>query len=67
MASDWITTTEAIELSGYHLVHLWRLLSAGKIKAQKWGHQWQVSRASLLDYMHQMEQLGEKRGPKNRD
>ena len=67
MASDWITTSEAMELSGYHHVSLRRLLLSGKIKGQKWGQQWQVNRASLLEYLREVEKLGEKRGPKSKD
>jgi excisionase family DNA binding protein len=44
---DWITTAEAVTLSGYHVDHLRELAREGKIKAQKWGREWQISRASL--------------------
>lgn len=66
MASDWITTTEALGLSGYHKEHLRELLRDGKIKAQKWSFVWQISRASLLAYLKQVQGLGEKRGPKKK-
>jgi len=65
MASDWITTEEASEISGYHPHHIRRLLWSGDVKGQKWGQQWQVSRISLLAYVRSMERLGEKRGPKS--
>ncbi len=65
--ADWITTNEAAELSGYSPYHLRELIANGKIKAQKFGILWQVSRASLLAYMRQAEKMGEKRGPKKRD
>lgn len=61
---DWITTKEAAELTGYHRNHILRLLEAGKVKAQKWGIQWQVSRKSLMAYRLQAEKSGAKRGPK---
>jgi excisionase family DNA binding protein len=64
MAEDWITTAEAADLSGYHVDHVRRLVLSGKIKAQKFGRDWQVSRKSLLDYVHEAEKLGAKRGPK---
>ena len=67
MASDWITTEEAIEMSGYHMAHLRELLREGKIKAQKWNRDWQVSRSSLQAYLKQVKELGEKRGPKKKD
>lgn len=61
MASDWITTTEAIELSGYHPVHLRRLVRTGKIKAQKWMHEWQISKQSLRSYLKAAEVSGDNR------
>ena len=61
---DWITTAEAVTLSGYHIEHLRELARDGKIKAQKWGREWQVSRSSLLAYIRKTEKLGAKRGPK---
>jgi excisionase family DNA binding protein len=65
MPIDWITTSEAARLSGYHPDHIRRLIRARIIKGQKWGQQWQVSRNSLLAHLRSMEQLGERRGPKH--
>jgi excisionase family DNA binding protein len=64
MPTDWITTQEAAALTGFHPDYVRKLMQAGKIKGQKWGRDWQVSKASLLDYVRKMNQLGEKRGPK---
>ena len=64
MAQDWITTTEAVTLSGYTFYHVRYLLNTGKVKGQKWGREWQVSRTSLLNYVHKVEKSGAKRGPK---
>jgi excisionase family DNA binding protein len=64
MPTDWITTAEAAEISGYHVEYIRELIRAGRIKAQKWGREWQVSRGSLLAHIHQARKLGEKRGPK---
>ena len=64
MAQDWITTTEAVRLSGYSAFHIRDLARQGRIKAQKWGRQWQISKTSLLAYKRQADKLGEKRGPK---
>ena len=62
---DWITTAEAVKLSGYHIVTVRKLLLSGEVKGRKvWGQQWQVSRASLLAYVRKVEKLGAKRGPK---
>ena len=62
--ADWITTAEAVKLCGYHPDHLRVLIRSGKIKAQKWGRDWQVNRAGLLDYVRKVETIGAKRGPK---
>lgn len=65
--AEWITTAEAVELSGYHPVTLRKLLLSGKVQGQKWGREWQVSRTSLLAYVRKVEKLGKRRGPKRRD
>jgi excisionase family DNA binding protein len=65
MADDWITTREAVELSGYHPYHLRRLIREGKINSRKFGTIWQVSRESLLKYLQEAQKSSDKRrGPK---
>ena len=59
--AEWITTKQAAELSGYHPVHLLRLLRAGNIKARKFGIVWQVERASLQAYIRAAEKSEDKR------
>lgn len=61
MATDWITTTEATKLSRYHPVYLRELIRKGKIKGQKWGRDWQVSRTSLVAYLRIAEKSGDRR------
>jgi excisionase family DNA binding protein len=61
MAETWITTKQAAELSGYHPVHLLRLVRAGSIKARKFGIVWQVDRASLQAYIRAAEKSGDRR------
>jgi excisionase family DNA binding protein len=63
---DWLTTEQAAELSGYHIVHVRKLLLSGKLHGRKWGQAWQVSRESLLAYVQESTQRGEKRGPKSK-
>jgi len=46
MSDDWITTPEAAALSGYYPDYLRLVIRTGKIKAQKFGIVWQISRAS---------------------
>jgi len=64
MADNWITTSEAAQISGYHPDHIRRLIRGSSIKAQKFGIVWQVSRVSLMAYVDKAEALGAKRGPK---
>lgn len=65
MTDDWITSREAVELSGYHPDHLRRLIRAGDIEARKFGIVWQVSRQSLLKYLREARDSTDKRrGPK---
>lgn len=64
MADEWITAEEAVKESGYHVEHLRELMREGRIKARKFATVWQVSRSSLLAYLREQEQKGEKRGPK---
>ncbi len=64
MPTDWITTDEAVSLSGYHINYIRYLIKLGKVKGQKWGRSWMVSRSSLLAHIRKAEKLGAKRGPK---
>jgi excisionase family DNA binding protein len=62
---DWITTSEAAELSGYHPERIRELIRDGRVTARKFGPIWQVNRASLLAYIKAAEQSEDKRwGPK---
>lgn len=61
---DWITTAEAAERSGYHPHHVRALVREGKIVGRKFGIVWQISRASLDEYLQQVHERGEKTGPK---
>ena len=61
---DWITTKQAAELTNYSMKHVRRLIVAGKVKGQRFGRDWQISRQSLLAYVRKAEESGEKRGPK---
>jgi hypothetical protein len=64
MAQRWITTAQAVKLTGYHPVHVQRLLRTGKIAARKFGPVWQVHRPSLLVYIRATRKAGRKRGPR---
>lgn len=64
---DWITTKAAAELSGYHAERVRELLREGKVIGRKFGPIWQVNSASLLAYLREMQELGERRGPKPKE
>ena len=65
MAEDWITTAEAIKLSGYSADYLRELIRTGKIEGRKFGIVWQVSKQSLLAYLKAAKQSSDNRwGPK---
>jgi len=61
---DWLTTYEAVRISGYELDYIRKLIRAKKITGRKWGQSWQVSRTSLLGFLKSKEQQGQKRGRK---
>lgn len=62
--SEWITASQAAQISGYNEEHITRLCRQGKIAAKKYSTVWQVNRNSLLEYIAKVGKLGDKRGPK---
>jgi len=56
--SEWITTAEAAELTGYHAVHIRRLIRDGHISGKKFGRDWLVNRESAQAYAEKMKELG---------
>ncbi len=67
MADYWIGTREAVKLSGYHVEHIRKLIREGRIKGRKFIILWLVSRSSLLAYLREQRQRGERRGRKPKD
>lgn len=66
--TDWITTTEAAELSGYHPVYLRELIRKGEIAALKKGNAWWVDHKALLLYLKAATKSEDRRkGPKGVD
>ncbi len=49
MATDWITTSEAAELSGYPAEHLREPIREGKIDAEKKGNAWWIGLTASTD------------------
>jgi len=56
--SQWITTQEAANLTGYDQTYISRLLRKGRIKGVKPGHDWLVNRDSLLTFHREMQAQG---------
>ena len=61
---EWLTVTQAAEISGYHPERIRELIRERKINAHKFGTVWAVHKTSLLEYMQKMQESGEKRGRK---
>jgi len=51
MTENWISVSEAAQISGYHPEHIRRIIREGKIKAQKFSIVWQVDKSSLTEYI----------------
>jgi excisionase family DNA binding protein len=58
MTTEWITTEDAAELSGYHIVYIRKLVREGKVEARKRGSMWWIDKASMETYMARMKELG---------
>lgn len=57
--TEWITTKEAAELTGYHVKYIRRLVREGKITGTKrGGRDWWVDKASVKAYIAEMQRLG---------
>ena len=62
---DYITVSEAGEISGYNEEHIRRLLRDGLISGRKFGIVWQVKKISLTSYLAKAQTSEDKRhGPK---
>ena len=59
-APDWITTTEAAEISGFSSQWVRELCDEGDVTCRKFGRNWQVSRTSLLAYVESERRPGPK-------
>jgi len=57
--TEWITTTEAAELTGYTADYLRKAIKRGRLHhAQKRGRDWFLDKKSVLAYVKEMERLG---------
>lgn len=59
--SEWLSVSEAAELSGYHPEYIRRLIRDGEIEAKKFSIVWQVKRQSLLDFSENANSKTDKR------
>jgi len=48
---EWLSVSEAAEISGYHPEYIRRLIRDGEIEARKFSIVWQVKRESLDTYI----------------
>ena len=51
LTREWVTYKQAEELSGLSRTTLWKLLSAGEIKAARIGRAVRINRRSLDEYL----------------
>lgn len=67
MPTDWISITEASQLTHYHPEYLRQLVREGKILSSRKGPMFWVDRRSLLAYLRKSEKAGKtdkRHGPK---
>ncbi len=68
MAEEWITTSEAAKLSGYHPEYIRELIRTGELEGRKFATVWQVNKDSLWAYLKAAKESPDKRhGPKRVD
>ena len=56
--TEWITTKEAAELTGYNVIYLRQLIKREQLQARKLGRDWFLHKEKLLAYADKMKQLG---------
>jgi len=56
--TEWVTTAEAAELTGYSPVTLRQFVREGRINGRKRGRDWFLDRKSVLAYAEEMKRLG---------
>ena len=54
---DWVTYKEAEEISGLSRTTLWKLLSAGELKAARVGRAVRINRRSLAEYLERASEV----------
>lgn len=57
--TDWITTTEVADLTGYSRAYFRQLIQRGRLRSvEKRGRDWFLSKAEVLAYAEEMKRLG---------
>ena len=56
--TEWITTKEAAELTGYSAAYFRQLIAKGKLEGCKIGRDWILDKAQVLAYAEEMKRLG---------
>lgn len=58
--TEWITTAEAAELTGYATAYFRQLIQRGRLHhVQKRGRDWFLSKREVLTYAERMKRLGQ--------
>jgi excisionase family DNA binding protein len=56
--TEWITTAEAAEITGYTTARFRQLAKDGAVVAQKRGRDWFLDKSSVLAWVETMKRLG---------
>ena len=56
--TDWLTTMQASELTGYHPDSFRKAVKRGRLDGQKIGRDWLFRRDDVLAYVELMQELG---------
>jgi len=58
IGTEWLTTNEAADLTGYSAAYVRMLARRGAVDAVRAGRDWLVQREAVLAYQRQMDALG---------
>jgi len=61
LGEGWITTSDAVDETGYGAEYLRQLARAGKLDAQQLAGRWLFNRDALLAYKARMDALGRRK------
>jgi excisionase family DNA binding protein len=56
--TEWITTKEAAEMTGYNPEYIRQMIRNGRIAAEKKGRDWWIDHDSIEKYADKMKRLG---------